>query len=936
VGRTGRGRRRAYATAGPRTDTERSNGQADTSSDWCYFASLLSSCKRLPQTDKLGRAASKINHVAEDESGRGDPDDLLLLAVSRPGEALDRARRTLAGRPGPFAASVARQAVGIVLRDNGDIDAGVRELRTALRLARQADAPDRETDVLGSLGMALVYAGRTTSGLAAFERAVQMSNGVLKGRVLHRRGLVLWTLGRNAAALEDFRWAISVLQRAGDHVWVARALEGRGLVYLAFGLPGRADADFVAAGLLYTETSQDLASVQTVHNRGVAASRSGDLPAALSFFDEAAARYRALDVPTANLSLDRCDALLAAGLTSEALAEADAAIQSIEQAHGWSTKKAELLLTAANCALAAAQPHGALDRALAAYHLFRSQQNAWGQAHARLVLVQARYAVGPVSGRVLRGANEAAGRLEELGSGEATQGHLLAGRVALELGRRTDADRHLGAAALSRRRGTAMARASGWLAEALRAEAAGEPRRMLAACRRGLEVLEDHRLTLGASELRAQATARGGELAALAQRHAVRVRRPRLLLAWTERWRATALTVPSMRPSADAELNADLAALRDVTSRLEEARRDGASTGPLEREQLRLEGVVRARSLQAPGMAGVGRAVIDVGALLDQLGEAQLVEIADVDGTLHVLVCGAGRVRRFTAGRTEDAVRAADFAPFALRRLARGRVGPNADSARAMLNVAGPELQEAILGPAAAQLGDAPVVVVPPGKLHAVPWALLPALGSRVFSVAPSAQAWMRARAARPPRRGRVTLARGPGLITDGAEVPLLAKMYPDATVLSGDEATAERVLSAIDGAGLAHIAAHGRFRADSPLFSSLRMRDGPLTVYDFEQLRRAPYRLVLPSCDSAAMAPAGADELLGLVSSLLPLGTAGIVAGVVPLNDDALVPLMVKLHRHLLAGRSLAESMYNVRQETADDPVQWVAAISLLALGAG
>jgi tetratricopeptide (TPR) repeat protein len=934
---TGRGRCRSRATAGPRTDTECPNGQADTSRDWCYFASLLSSCKRLPQTGRLGCTASKINHVADGESGQGDPDDLLRLAVSRPREALDCARRTLGGRPGPFGASVARQAVGIVLRDNGDIDAGVRELRTALRLARQADAPDREADVLGSLGLALVYAGRTASGLAAFERAVQMSDGVLKARVLHRRGLVLWTLGRYPEALDDFQHAISMLQRAHDRVWTARALEGRGLVYLADGSPARADTDFVAAGDLYTETGQELASVHTVLNRGVAASRSGDLPTALSFFDEAAARYRALNVPSPGLSLDRCDALLSAGLVSDALAEADSAIRDLEQIHGRSTKKAELLLTAANCALAAAQPQGAVERAQDAYRLFRSQQNAWGQAHTRLVLVQARYAVGPVSGRALRAAKEVADRLEELGSGEATQAHLLAGRVALELGRRADADRHLGAAARSRRRGTAMVRASGWLAEALRAEAASEPRRMLAACRRGLDVLEDHRLTLGASELRAQATARGGELAALAQRHAVRVRRPRLLLSWTERWRATALTVPSMRPSADAELNADLAALRDVTSRLEEARRDGSSAGPLQREQVRLEGVVRARSLRTPGMAGVGRVATDVGALLDQLGEAQLVEIVDVDGTLHVLVCGAGRgVRRFTAGRTEDAVGAADFAPFALRRLARGRTGDDADSARAILDAVGPELQDAILGAAAAQLGDAPVVVVPPGKLHAVPWALLPVLGSRVFSVAPSAQAWMRARAARPPRSHRVTLARGPGLVSGGAEVPLLAKMYSDAAVLAGEEATAKGVLSAIDGAWLAHIAAHGSFRADSPLFSSLRMSDGPLTVYDFEQLRRAPYRLVLSSCDSGVLAPAGADELLGLVSSLLPLGTAGIVAGVVPLNDDALVPLMVSLHRHLLEGQSHAESMYSVRLDAAGDPVQQVAAISLVALGAG
>ena len=72
-------------------------------------------------------------------------------------------------------------------------------------------------------------------------------------------------------------------------------------------------------------------------------------------------------------------------------------------------------------------------------------------------------------------------------------------------------------------------------------------------------------------------------------------------------------------------------------------------------------------------------------------------------------------------------------------------------------------------------------------------------------------------------------------------------------------------MLHALDGAWLAHIAAHGIFRADSPLFSSLRMYDGPLTVYDFEQLQRAPYRLVLSSCDSGVLAPAGADELLGL-----------------------------------------------------------------------
>ncbi len=225
---------------------------------------------------------------------------------------------------------------------------------------------------------------------------------------------------------------------------------------------------------------------------------------------------------------------------------------------------------------------------------------------------------------------------------------------------------------------------------------------------------------------------------------------------------------------------------------------------------------------------------------------------------------------------------------------------------------------------------------MPPGKLHSVPWALLPALADRAFSVAPSATAWMRADAAAPPPHRRVTLARGPGLATDGAEVPLVAPLYQRATLLAGADATAGRVLRAVDGAWLAHIAAHGSFRADSPLFSALHLYDGPLTVYDFETLRRAPYRLVLPSCDAGDLAPAGADELLGLVSSLLPLGTAGIIASVVPLNDAAAVPLMVDLHQNLHAGQTLAGALCAVRQRHGADPIEHSTALSLTALGAG
>ena len=154
--------------------------------------------------------------------------------------------------------------------------------------------------------------------------------------------------------------------------------------------------------------------------------------------------------------------------------------------------------------------------------------------------------------------------------------------------------------------------------------------------------------------------------------------------------------------------------------------------------------------------------------------------------------------------------------------------------------------------------------------------------------------------------------------------------------VLGSGTATVARVLTAIDGARLVHIAAHGTFRPDSPLFSSLSLDDGPLTVYDLERLRRGPRHLVLSSCDSGVIAPAGANELLGLASSLIPLGTVAIVASVVPVNDAAAVPLMLALHRELRRGASLAEALRDARPGSESDPVAAATAWSFVCLGAG
>ncbi len=288
-----------------------------------------------------------------------------------------------------------------------------------------------------------------------------------------------------------------------------------------------------------------------------------------------------------------------------------------------------------------------------------------------------------------------------------------------------------------------------------------------------------------------------------------------------------------------------------------------------------------------------------------------------------------GRLHLVHVGPTQAAVHALAHALFALRREGTGRGTHRLD-----LTEIGRRLEVNLLGESVRLLRGGPLVVVPTGKLHAVPWGLMPSLRERATAVTPSASAWLRARRAPRPEEDRVVLVGGPRLVTGDAEVRHLVTRYPDAMVLADGDATADRVMAAMDGAWLVHMAAHGTFRGDSPLFSAIELDDGPLTVYDLERLKQAPYRVVLSSCSSAIGVAVGADELLGLVSALISLGSAGVVASVVPVNDPATVPLMTALHDHLRAGSDLAGALTLARHAVSDDPVAQATAYSFIALG--
>lgn len=847
--------------------------------------------------------------------------------MSRPHDAIASARTLLAGAPATVEASIAHQAWGIGLRQLGDVTTAVREMRTALRLAERSGRSEREADVLATLGATLGRAGRSREGLARLDRAVDLSRGALTGRVLVRRADVLLVLGRHREALDDLRSAITRLRRSGDQVWEARSRNYRGFIQLALGSTLRADADFAVAEKLYAATGQEFEYAEARQNRGLVAYSRGDLPAALRYLDEAGRRFAAVGVVWPDLAIDRCGVLLAAGLSTEALAEMD---QAIADERGTATKRGELWFAAATAALAAGDPAAARERADRARRLFSAQRREWWSVRSSMVLLEARYQSGERGERLLRRVSAVAGRLDALGASEASGAHLLAGRLALDIGRARAADRQLELAGRHSRDAPPIARSAAWLGKALRAEARGEVRGMLSACGRGLDALDEHRLAMGATELRALATGHGAELAELALRDALRRDDPRRLLSWGERWRATALGVPPVRPQDDEQLVGELAALRDVVRRL-----DASPDPTLEKERRRLEKAVRDRALRAQGgAAGGGVRRFDVDELVGALGETVLVELVEVGGVLHAVVVRDGRITRHEVGPLAAAALEVERSRFRLRRLAHGRAHGRSQGGPS-LDVLGVRLGDAILGGAQELLGDRPVVMVPPGRLHALPWGLVPALADRPVNVVPSAATWLRARQVRPPSDRRVVLVLGPGLSAGRAEVMQLAKQYPDATVLADGDATAEKVLRELDGAWIAHIAAHGTFRSDSPLFSSLRLDDGPLTVYDFERLRRAPYRMVLSSCDSGLAKPVGADELLGLSSSLIPLGAAGILASVVPVNDPATAPLMLAVHENLQAGQSLAAAFAAARLEARSDPVADAAGRSFVALGA-
>jgi hypothetical protein len=419
----------------------------------------------------------------------------------------------------------------------------------------------------------------------------------------------------------------------------------------------------------------------------------------------------------------------------------------------------------------------------------------------------------------------------------------------------------------------------------------------------GLELLDEYRAGLGAVELRVMASGMGAELSQLGLRIALRSGDPGNVLSWAERLRGNALRLPPVRPVSDPELRACQSELRRLSDRARKAEQRGKLEPGLAARQHKLELTVRARTRHAKSN-GVP-ALSDVRATTAEraLGDRALVEYVEVDGLLHALTLVRGRLALHELSGAGVASEL-EWLRFALAQLVRRGISPGQrGAALANGSAAAAGLDRLLIEPLHLAVGDAPLVIVPTGQLHALPWAALPSLRGRPIVVAPSLAVWLDLAVRRRSRRRRAVLIAGPRLRHASAEVRSLAQQIPGAVALHGQAATVAATLASLDGAALAHVACHGRFRADSPLFSSLELADGPLTALDLQQLRQVPEVLVLSSCDLALSDLQPGDELLGLSAALFAMGARTIVASVVPVPDAASRRLMLEFHRAFAGG---------------------------------
>ena len=856
-------------------------------------------------------------------------EEAYALVPVRPRDALvlaERARATAVEDKNGPAEVAALHALGWAQVVLGDARA-IPTIRGAIRIGQRHGEQRRVALLRRLLGVTLAFAGEPVAARREIETAI----GLLSGQDLAQSQVHRLEIHRRARSADpdvyrevcaDASEALRLLRRAGDHIWEARLLFNRGLLREDHGDLDRAEADFRAAHEVYARLGAEDAAVDATAALAEVARRRGEVIVCFRLLDEGQA---ALPTGHRNYALEsvRASALAQARLLPEARAAAESYIEFAARA-GFDDEVAMGMLDLAAIATFALDPATARRVALDAARSFAARRKPVAAALARSAWLRARLLEGDLGRSSIRSGLGAATVLELAGwRRDALRTRLLVARIAIALGSHATARRQLDLARPLRASGTVTDRIELLHVRALLRLASGDRAGAARLLERGLVLLEDYRAALGAVELRAAASGIGIELSQAGLRIAVEAGDPVQILTWAERLRGNALRLPLVRPPLDPTLRGLQAELRRAAAQIRDAEEEGRIAPGVAASQARLESSIRARTRLIQGTSGPRTTVPDPHEAAGALGDRALVEYVELDGALCAVTLANGCLDVRELG-PEGALAELEWLRFALARLARSGTDParRAGATRDAQAAAG-ALDKVLVEPLLEVLGDAPLVLVPTGTLHALPWSALPSLRGRPLVVAPSLSVWLVLDRLPRSRRRKTVLIAGPRLRHSANEVRAIAALRPGATVLDGKAATAAAALAALDGAALAHVACHGHVRSDNPLFSSLELADGPLNVYELQRLRHAPEVVVLSACDLAISGLHPGDELLGLAAALLGMGTRTVVASVVPVPDAAAKRLMLAFHSNLVAGHSAAAAL--ARAQAGRAPASFV-----------
>lgn len=850
-------------------------------------------------------------------------EELMQQALSDPRMALESGERLLAelDETDYRDRSEALRAMSMAARHVNEIDKSIAFAQSAAECAERGGL--FEPRLLGLLTMSgsLAIAGRSEESLKVIEDGIEAAEDPhLRARFVFQRGGVLHNAGNLSDALSAYDKALPIFRSVGDGFSVGLTLNRLGSAYTALGRLSDAE-DSLKEALQLAEGRQELAAAHGImHNIGLLISYRGDIPSALDWLERSDALQMEISSANAPQHVARAEVLISVGRFEEALESArriaDSAGSRNDVEH-----QANALLVAARAALMAGHNDEAVHHAHTAAELFQGVAMAPRQAEAGAIAVEARLAESGPSPELLVEAEGVVERLAREGLKVATaQARFVAARIAGGLGDRERARGHLEPVAASKT-GPVEVRLQSAVARARLAEMEGEPGRASRVARGGLRMMDRYQATLGATELRMGIEKHGADLAEMGLRLALQSGRPRRILEWLDRTRARALRVRPVTPSGDDEVSDLLADLRRVTADLRKPSNRGDRD--LQRRRRHLEETI-ARAERVRRREEGSEADSSLRDVIDGLDDTILYELGVADGRLFAVVVSNRRTTVVRLGDASRVRRELNHLRFDMTRAARR--GRQFDDSQLET------LDHALFGQI--DFGDSPVLVVPPPTLMSVPWAALPRLRGRSPTMSPSAEMWWRARTA-PGDGTDVLVVGGPDLEVAEDEVKRVGAVHDRAVVMLPG-ATVDEFKGGVEGVGLAHMACHATFHVDNPMFSSLRLGDGDLNIYDIERLEKPPSLVVLSACDSGYTETRAGDELAGLTSALLSMGTRNVVAsvGLVP-DSPATSDLMVDLHEGLVGGLEPAVALSAAQLAAFDDPERFVAAASFICVGA-